>query len=170
MDDDEFKAFFTMMHPRLLRYGMRQLDVDTANEAAIDALRAVWSKKLPSPRSEDKRRQLSSLAYTIMNGLITNNLRAARRRYRLLDALKTEQQTRPAVEPDLADQFTDSRVLEAIGTLPVLDQKMLSLLINGYGVGEIAAILDTSPGAISMRLSRARAKLKTLLEQEQTDA
>ena len=164
MDDDEFKAFFTMMHPRLLRYGMRQLDADTAGDAASDALRVVWSKHVASPQSEDEQRQLASLTYTIMNGVISNILRAERRRFRLVDALKSEQHAAPQVEPDLADQFIDGHVPEAIRTLPAADQEVLSLLIDGYGVNEIAEFLGTSPGAISMRLSRARTRLRTLLE------
>ncbi|MDO4718628.1 MAG: sigma-70 family RNA polymerase sigma factor [Propionibacteriaceae bacterium] len=170
MNEEEFTAFFAEMHPALLRYGMRRLDVDTASEVALDALRVVWEKRIPAPRSDEERRQLRGLSYAIMNGLISNSHRAARRRFRLAEALASEQRVRPDYEPGLAEHFVDGRVPEALSQLPARDQEILSLLIDGYGVGEIATILGCSPGAISTRLGRARAKLRTLLKQEDADA
>ncbi len=170
MNDEEFTAFFATMHPALLRYGMRKLDVDTASEVALDALRVVWEKNIPAPKSDDERRKLTGLTYTIMNGLINNSRRAAHRRIRLVEALTSEQQTLTQAEPDLTDHFIQGRVPDALSHLPAVDQEVLSLLIDGYGVSEIATILGCSPGAVSMRLGRARTRLRTLLEQEDADA
>lgn len=170
VNDEEFTAFFATMHPALLRYGMRKLDVDTASEVALDALRVVWEKNIPAPQSDDEHRKLTGLTYTIMNGLINNSRRAAQRRIRLVEALTSEQQTLTQAEPDLADHFIQGRVPDALSHLPAVDQEVLSLLIDGYGVSEIATILGCSPGAVSMRLGRARTRLRTLLEQEDADA
>lgn len=170
MDDDEFKAFFATMYPALLRYGMRKLDVDTANEVSLDTLRVVWEKDIPAPRSDDERRRLTGLTYTIMNGLINNSRRATRRRIRLIEALTSERQTLAQVGPDLADHFPNGRVPEALSQLSAPDQEVLSLVVDGYGASEIAAILGCSAGAVSTRLGRARAKLRSILEQEGSDA
>ncbi len=166
MTDEEFVAFFTAMHPALLRYGMRQLDVDTAQEVALDTLRVVWEKKVPAPGTDDEQRQLVSLTYRIMDGLIRNSQRSSRRRDRLVATLSAQ---RPVDQAGLADHFDPGRVLDALAQLPEADQKMLSLLIDGYGVSEIAAILGRSPGAVSTRLSRARTKLRGLMAGEDSD-
>ena len=163
MNDDEYTAFFATMHPALLRYGMRRLDVPTANDVAIDTLRIVWQKDLPAPKSDDERSQLIGLTYAIMNGLINNSRRTARRRTRLMEALKAEQ-VHPSASPDLADHLSQGRVPQALSQLSAVDQQVVLLLIDGYAVSEIASLLGYSPGAVSTRLGRARAKLRSLLD------
>lgn len=170
MTDDEFKQFFGLMHAKLLRYAMRKLDVDTANEAAIDTLRTIWDKELAAPTTDDEARQLQSLTYKIMDGIISNSLRAGRRRARLVDALITQQQTLGEPEPGTAGHYAvDGDVPALLAELSAADQQILSLLIDGYSVTEIATILDCTPGAASMRLARARNRLRAKLEPEQSD-
>ena len=58
-----------------------------------------------------------------------------------------------------------SEVLEAVQTLPTQDRYAVYLYYyEGYGVKEIGKILKEPEGTVSSRLSRARKKLKTLLE------
>jgi RNA polymerase sigma-70 factor (ECF subfamily) len=167
--EDEFKEFFTVMHPKLLRYAMRKLDVDSANEAAIDALRTIWAKGIAAPRDEDQKRQLQSLSYKITNGLISNRLRADRRHARLLDALITQQRTSLALAADVWGDASEGGFATALAQLSAADRGILSLLLDGYGVAEIATILGCRPGAASMRLKRARQRLKAQFERGQAN-
>jgi len=172
--DDEFRAFFAVIHPSLLRYGLRRLDADAANEAAIDALRIIWSKDLAFPESEPERLRLFSLSYTIMDGLIRNAMRAAGRRARLVEALKSEQRVHSSAEPGPAELgpaelLVDPDLPDAVRGLPEADREVLGLLVDGYGVAEIAEVLGVSPGAVSMRLSRLRTKLRTQLRGRRGD-
>jgi len=167
LTEEEFTQFCRAMHPRLLRYAMRRLDVDTANDAAIDTLRVVWTKHPASPRGETELRRLQSLAFKIMKGVINNQQRAATRRARLERALVQELRSGGSAVPDVAETLTDETARrELFAALPVRDREVLALLLDGYSVKEIATILDCSPGAVSMRLARARDKLRTRLERQ----
>ena len=56
-------------------------------------------------------------------------------------------------------------VLDAVQTLPTPDRYAVYLYYyEGYGVKEIGKLLKEPEGTISSRLSRARKKLKTILE------
>lgn len=66
--------------------------------------------------------------------------------------------------PDLPCQARQE--LEELYQLPPKDRAVLHLYYyEGYSTGEIARMLRLSPGSIRSRLSRARQKLKTLLEE-----
>lgn len=169
MTDDEFRAFFAVIHPALLRYGLRRLDADAANEAAIDALRIIWSKDLAFPENEPERLRLFSLSYTVMDGLIRNALRAAVRRSRLVEAMKSEQRVRSSAQAGPEELLAEPDLPDAVRRLPEADRTVLVLLIDGYGVSEIAEVTGASPGAVSMRLSRLRAKLRKHLREGRGD-
>jgi len=53
----------------------------------------------------------------------------------------------------------------ALRTLPPKERSAITLFyLNGYGIKEIAAITDTTEGAVKQQLSRGRNKLKQILE------
>ena len=61
------------------------------------------------------------------------------------------------------------RVLDTVMELPEADRNVLYLFYyEGYTAKEIAAILRCREGTVTSRLSRARARLKILLEEERT--
>ena len=71
------------------------------------------------------------------------------------------------LDENLADAYGEdtSDVLEAVRTLPTPDRYAVYLYYyEGYAVKEIGKLLKEPEGTISSRLSRARKKLKTLLE------
>ena len=56
---------------------------------------------------------------------------------------------------------------EAIHELPpTFREAILLYYYQGYGIGEIAQMLDLPEGTISSRLSRARKKLESILKEE----
>lgn len=58
--------------------------------------------------------------------------------------------------------------LEELWSLPPEDRAVIHLhYYEGWSTGEIAQILGQQPGTVRSRLSRARAKLKKLLEKSQ---
>nr|NLD41229.1 RNA polymerase sigma factor [Actinomycetales bacterium] len=165
MDEREFEVFFREMHPALLRYGRRRLDVDTANDVAIEALRTIWMKKLSYPRNTAEEARLQGFAYKILDGLIRNQRRSEARRRDLVDAVGSELRTRKSFEPDTADIYENaSGGRSLLSCLNKSDREILTLLADGYQVQEIATILNCTPKAASMRLSRARDRLRYNLE------
>lgn len=158
----EFEAFFREMHPRLVRYAKRRLDPDTALDVASLSMQTIWSKNVTMPVDDTERRQLQSLAYRIVEGHIRNALRARGRFGRVVVAVADDTRHQPAHATDIADLVTSDPV-EWLEKLSVTDREVLALLADGYTVAEIAAILDCSPAAVSMRLQRAKRNLKLIL-------
>ena len=58
--------------------------------------------------------------------------------------------------------------MKAIHELPpAFREAILLYYYQGYGIGEIAEMLDLPEGTISSRLSRARKKLESILKEEE---
>ncbi|MDO5494253.1 MAG: sigma-70 family RNA polymerase sigma factor [bacterium] len=165
MEERDFEEFYRRIQPALFRFGMRQLDAESASDAAIETLRTIWNKDLPPPRSPGEEAKLHGLAFKIMRGLITNHRRGEARRNRMLQSLTTLLHVGGGSEPDVADVFEDDRN-ELLSSLPPSEREVVLLVADGYRVHEIAAILDCSPNAVSMRLMRARARLRSILESD----
>lgn len=164
---DEFEQFFELMRPRLLRAARRTLDPDTANDVAIAALHTIWAKNLPAPADEGEMLRLQSLAFRVLEGEVRNAQRARFRRARLIDAIADHHATAPGVEPDVADRVGeghDDTVRTLLDGLPAAEREVVALVVDGFTVSEIAAMLGRRPGAVSMRLNRARHRLRRALE------
>lgn len=150
------------MHPKLVRYASRQLDVDTASEVAVDVMRAFWSKNPSQPKTEVADRQLQRLCYRICDGAIRNALRAQRRHNTLVMAVASKTGPTEPV-PDVADLVTRDTSTDILTEVSKTDRQVLALIADGYRVSEIAVVLGTSPAAVSMRLRRAKANVQRAL-------
>ena len=103
--------------------------------------------------------------------VINRSLDALRRRKRSLARFlsrddETHHVPEPALEEEerLEDRERARLVHEAIGALPPKHRAVVILrLIEGYSTEETAAILEIPYGTVLSRLSRAHAKLKSLL-------
>lgn len=170
MELGEFEGFFGAMRPRLLRFAARQVDVDTANDVAIEALFIVWKKNPPAPTTEAERRRLEGFAFRVASGLVKNIQRSRRREERLLFVLADELVVNQTDEEDPAEamfppQGGQTRHLPAaLARLAPKEREVLRYFIEGYGISEIAALLGRRPGTIGMRLRRAKSNLLELLE------
>ena len=155
------------MHPKIVRYARRWLDVDAAGEVANDTMRSLHAKAPANPRSDEENRRLQSLCYRISEGLIKNELRAERRRDALFRALSRQNEAEFAVQHDFSDGVLgDAEVSRLLGELSPTDQTVLSLLLDGYRVSEMALVLECTPAAATMRLKRAKENLKLLLRRD----
>jgi RNA polymerase sigma-70 factor (ECF subfamily) len=169
--EQEFRAFFLDMHPRVLRYALRQLDPETANEVCVDVMRVMWAKGLAAPRDEADRRRLESLCYRVCKGLIRNALRAEARRRKLDEELLRHTNPSDSVACDIADRVADDAAVAALlRQVPVRDREVLSLLADGYKTGEIAIALGVSADTATMRISRAKKRLARTVERAGKEA
>jgi RNA polymerase sigma factor (sigma-70 family) len=67
---------------------------------------------------------------------------------------------------DSAIEASERRsLLEATRRLPPPQREVIILVLEGFDYGEIAEMLDIAPNALALRLSRAKAALKSMLEQ-----
>jgi RNA polymerase sigma-70 factor (ECF subfamily) len=58
-------------------------------------------------------------------------------------------------------------LMEATRRLPLPQRQVIILVLEGFSYPEIAEMLDIAPNALALRLSRAKAALKSMLEQRQ---
>jgi len=72
-----------------------------------------------------------------------------------------------SVVPDPSDEAVDPELAEALASLPEADQEILRLWAwEQLEPREIALVLETSPNAVSSRLSRAKRKLAAALPRQ----
>lgn len=65
-----------------------------------------------------------------------------------------------------AIEANERRVLiEATRRLPLPQREVIILVLEGFAYGEIAEMLNIAPNALALRLSRAKAALRKMLEQ-----
>ena len=123
--------------------------------AAEDIVQTVFERLMRRrPIFESREHEKAWLIRTAVN-LCLSDLRAESRHGEL-----------PLDENIAAAYGEDSfEVVDAVQTLPVQDRYAVYLYYyEGYGVKEIGHLLKEPEGTVSSRLSRARKKLKALLE------
>ena len=149
--------------PSLRRYARTFVrDAAAADDLVQDTLeRAIsrWHLR----RSDGETR---TWLFTILHNLAVNHLRRSARRGRELP-LDDAGESDVAVSPTQEDALRHEEVLAAVGQLPD-DQRGVLLLVSIEDVSyaEAARILDIPIGTVMSRLSRARARLLRLLQEQ----
>lgn len=133
----------------------------TAADVVQDSVVRCW-KKLPDLREEAK---FGGWLATTVRHLSVNALRSPQRRMRLAGGDdRLEQQAVPDATERVAED-DQSRALRA--AIDALDEPNAAVLVLKYyedlSSKEIAAVLDMTPAAVDMRLTRARAALRASL-------
>ncbi len=174
--DEEAVARFVAEHaPRLLQAAQRLL---ACEEDARDAVQDAFVSAIKSIDSFDGRSQLSTWLHRIVVNAALMRLRARRRRPEvsieaLLPAFYDDGHR---VEPRRAWAATTAELLESRETRQLLERLLAELPdeyrtvlvlrdIEGLDTRQTAEHLATSEGAVKTRLHRARAAMRTLLEQ-----
>ncbi len=146
-------------------------DADAAADATQDSFIKAY-KALESLRGESFKAWL----LRIVTNTCYDQLRSVQRRptHNLDDLLTEPEHTWRLVEPgerpdEAAERLELSHMLQwAINQLPE-EQRLVVILsdVEGLSYEEIADAMGTSLGTVKSRLSRARAKLRDLLQQRQ---
>ncbi len=123
--------------------------------AAEDIVQGVFERLMRRrPIFENREHEKAWLIRTAVNLCLTD-LRAESRHGEL------------PLDENIAQEYGEDTfdVLDAVQTLPTPDRYAVYLYYyEGYGVKDIGKLLKEPEGTISSRLSRARKKLKTILE------
>ncbi len=151
--------------PRLRRYA-RVLTGDStrADDLVQDTLARAWEKRRLWQAGTDLRAWL----FTIMHNIYVNQLAVARREGVTI-SLDSEGAHAAWQLPVRANQVDRVELLELVaqmGRLPT-DQREVLLLaaVEEMHYDEIAATLDVPMGTVMSRLSRARARLRRLVDE-----
>ena len=70
----------------------------------------------------------------------------------------------PDPEQSAIDASERKMLLDATRRLPLPQREVIILVLEGFSYGEIADMLNIAPNALALRLSRAKATLKKMLE------
>jgi RNA polymerase sigma-70 factor, ECF subfamily len=146
-----FERLVTDVYGPLQRYLLRRADPTGADDVLGDVLLVLWRRLDDVPRESPL-----PWAYGVARGCLANHLRSAARQERLVHRLAQE---RPREEAD-----DDGRLRQALETLPEADQEVLRLWAwEQLPPREIALAMGLTANAVSLRLHRAKRRLKKAL-------
>lgn len=167
----DFSQWFRDHQPTVYRYVRFRL---ASREAAEDVTSQVFMKALRAlDRYDANRAAPRTWLLRIARNAVTDHLRSMRRRTSLhvsLDRVPDLVADFPSQEERLLREERIEVLLNASRALRPADQEILSLR---YGAGldnpEIAAALKISGNAVAVRLHRALARLKAIVEKQGRD-
>ena len=170
MEAREFEKVYWVLHPQLLRHARYQLDPAGAEDVVAETLTTLWTKSLPYPTTDDEERGLRALAYQVLGGHIRNEYRSRRRRRALSERVTAYvgDGAPGGVTPD--DVEDEAAIQHWLQQLSVDDREVILLFHAGCDLAESARILGCPTAAAAKRRSRARDRLRAIVERERGQA
>jgi RNA polymerase sigma-70 factor (ECF subfamily) len=154
-DDERFEALALQLVEPLRRFLARRTDPATAEDVLADTLLVCWRRLADVPAEP------LPWAYGVARNCLANALRSGRRQERVaakVAAVDPPREVVPAPEDDHED------LAEALAALRGTDAELLRLWAwEQLGPDEIAQALEITPNAASVRLHRAKEKLRAEL-------
>jgi RNA polymerase sigma-70 factor, ECF subfamily len=157
---DRFEEVAPGLIEPLRRFLARRTDPATAEDVLAETLLVCWR------RAEDLPEQPLPWAYGVARNCLRNAERAARRQQRVVDRIA-------AVDPPAASapgpeaSGPESPLAAALAGLRPEEAELLRLWAwEQLAPAEIAVVLGVSANAVSLRLQRARQKLRGRLRQD----
>jgi RNA polymerase sigma-70 factor (ECF subfamily) len=161
MTVETFKIEVLPLKNKLYRFAKRlMINYAEAEDVVQEVFLRLWSKR----EQLNEVRSIEALAVTITKNLCLDKLKSkSSKNYEL----KNYHEQATTITPYTAMETSDSykKVNELINQLPD-QQKMIIHLrdIEGYEYEEIAEMTGMNPNAIRVNLSRARKKIRDLME------
>lgn len=161
MSPEEFNQVFRAQLPQVNAYLARRVPFSEIEELASELFEIAWTKKEQIPQGFELPWLFKSARY-----LVANYHRKNQGRSRILATLRE-----PAAAPSAESvALADIGLSKAFAGLSTIDREVISLwALEGLAPKELGLALDLSENAASIRLSRAKAKLKELLKNESFD-
>ncbi len=160
---ERFEALVPVLVDPLRRFLARRTDPATADDVLAETLLVCWR------RLDDVPEEPLPWAYGVARNCLANATRGVRRQERL--AARIAVVDPPAASTSAPGEGDDPDLADAIGALREEDAELLRLWAwEQLTPAEIAAVLDVTPNAVSIRLYRAREKLREELRKTGTAA
>ncbi|HWE56465.1 MAG TPA: sigma-70 family RNA polymerase sigma factor [Acidimicrobiales bacterium] len=154
----DFTELFTCYHADVLAYCRRRLSAAGADDAVADTFMAAW--RTFDRMHGDPRLWLLGIA----RGAVANNRRGRQRLASLQLRARTARIS--GISPDPGEHVGwEDTFYAAFGRLSESDQELLRLVSwEGLDAESIAGVLGCSAGNATVRLHRARRRLRRLLD------
>jgi RNA polymerase sigma-70 factor (ECF subfamily) len=157
-----FEELFRSVHPDLVRYFIRRLGPEEAQDAAAETMTAILAKWDKAPSDLDQQRAWAF-------GFAVNKLREAERR-RIRDsklAVAAEIHTETTVASHDAAIAGLDRARDLLAQLPQAERDAVYLTaIVGLTSAQAGQALGCSQSAVTTRVSRGKNRLRELLIKE----
>ena len=154
-----FEALVAEVHRPLLRYLLRRTDRETAADVLGDTLLVLWRRRAEVPQDA-----VLPWSYGVARGCLANARRGERRRDALVARLVVLDPPEPVTGPEGDRPAEDDALHDALARLTTTEAEVLRLWAwEGLSPSEIGVVLDVTPNAVSIRLHRAKARLRDLL-------
>jgi len=161
---ERFEDIVDEVFEPLQRYLYRRMPADSVDDVLSETLMVVWRRldEVPSDAS-------LPWCYGVARKVLSNHRRGDQRRLRLVDRLTAE--PRPvATDPQGIDDG-DPHLEAALELLSDQERELIHLWAwEQLEPREIALVVDSTPNAISLRLTRAKQKLANSLERQNRPA
>lgn len=161
---EKFEDIAAEVFEPIQRYLYRRMPADAVDDVLSETLLVVWRRldEIPSGAS-------LPWCYGVARRLLSNYRRSDQRRLRLVDRLSVEPQ-RPVADPQDTDD-ADPLLAAALEELTESERELIHLWAwEQLEPREIAVVVDSTPNAISLRLTRAKQKLANSLERQNRPA
>lgn len=160
VEEIRFEALVDRVHDPLVRYLRRRSTVQDAEEVMSEVLLTLWRRLDAVPQGEPL-----PWCYAVARRALANHRRAGRRRLALVDRLYRQ----PRYEPEAEAEHPE--LTAAVARLSEADRELILLWSwEGLEPREIAQVLDTTPNAVSLRLSRLKRKIAATMRQNEPRA
>ena len=158
--EQRYRAVFDSCYAPLHAFARRRMAPADADDLVAEVLTTAWR------RLDDIPRQAAlPWLYGVAHRTLANQRRSGRRQQRLIRRISDH---RPAAA---ATSTEPPEVLDALGRLRADDQEILRLAAwEELTASEIAVVLECTPNAAALRLSRARKRLRDQLAAPATAA
>ena len=158
--EGRFRAFYAGTYADVLRFVVRRVPAYRAEDVTAEVFLVAWRRVDELPRTDDDAR---AWVFGVARNVLLNDERGERRRRALAVRLAATAPPAPDDDPELVARRID---LAAVWPrLTAVDQEVLALAYWEDLTGPQAAhVLDISPVAYRLRLTRARRALRRHLE------
>ncbi len=154
-----FEAVVAEAYEPLQRYLRRRCAADDVDEVLNDTLLVVWRRLDDLPAES-----VLPWCYGVARRTLSNHRRGSGRRSRLMHRVTA---TAAVSESAVWESDADVALHEALERLPERDREVVRLWAwEQLEPREIAAVLDTTANAISVRLGRIRNRLESELTRQ----
>lgn len=154
--DIVFSEVFRALYPDVLRFVQRRADPDVAEDLAAEVFTIAWNRWADVPR------EVRPWLFGVARNVLAEDRRAHGRRHRLALRIGAERELPQDDAIALATTTVDLHV--AWARLSDADREALALVAwDGLTGREAAQVLGCTRAALSVRLTRARRRLKHLL-------
>ncbi len=158
-DEHWFRRLWDAHHQDLIGYAARRLSsLEDAEDVVSEVFAVAWRRRAAIPDGEEPERMW---LYGVARHTLANTKRSARRWALLTSRMASVHETATSEDPAANDASDLADAYRALSGLRADDREILLLsLWEDLSVAQISAVMGMRAPAVSVRLHRAKARLR----------